>query len=123
MHHRIALGDVDVELVERVAPWVLEILIDLDRDILPREVMDELIAVGAKLVGNRRKKDADRHGSPAQSSSAATLPHSQQGEHYPSPLPERSVGPARGTMGDDAHASSRGGQRPTWRSSTKRSAP
>jgi hypothetical protein len=46
---------------------ILEVFLHLHRDVLPREVMDELIAVRAELVGNGREKNADR--------SAATLPH------------------------------------------------
>ena len=64
MHNRVAMGDIDVELVECVAAEVLEVLLHLYRDIVPREVMDELIAVGVELVGNGRKKNADRHRAP-----------------------------------------------------------
>ena len=38
MHDRVAMGDVDVELVERVAAEVLEVLLYLNRDIVPTEI-------------------------------------------------------------------------------------
>ena len=61
MHDGVAMGDVDVELVERVAAEVLEVLLHLHCDIVPREVMDELIAIGAELVGNGRNQCVFRH--------------------------------------------------------------
>src|SRR6516164_9522249 len=61
VHHRVAMGDVDVELVERVAAETLEVLLNLHLDIMPRQVAAQLITVEAKLVGDRREKDADRH--------------------------------------------------------------
>jgi hypothetical protein len=42
--------------------------------------MDELIPVSPELVGNRRKKDHDRHGG-RRSSSDAILPHLRDAEH------------------------------------------
>ena len=61
MHHRIAVRDIGVELVERVAAEVLEALLDLHRDVVPRQVAFELDAVSAELVRHRRQEDADRH--------------------------------------------------------------
>jgi hypothetical protein len=61
MHHRVATRDIDVELVERVAAEVLEILLHLHGDVGTRQIVDEFVSVGPELVGNRRKKDADRH--------------------------------------------------------------
>ena len=61
MDHRIAVGDIRVELVERVAAEVLEALLDLHRDVVPRQVAFELDAVSAELVRHRRQKNADRH--------------------------------------------------------------
>jgi len=50
MHNSVAVGDVDVELVERIAAEVLEVLLDLHRDVLPREVAVELIPIVAEFV-------------------------------------------------------------------------
>ena len=52
MHDRVAVGDVGVELVEHIAAKVLEVLLHLHRDVMPREIMDELIPVSPELVGN-----------------------------------------------------------------------
>ena len=60
MHDAIAMRDIDVELVERVAAEVLEVLLHLHFDVVPREVGAELIAIGAELVGDRRQKDLHR---------------------------------------------------------------
>jgi hypothetical protein len=38
MNHGVAMRDVDVELVERVAAEVLEVLLHLHFDIVPREI-------------------------------------------------------------------------------------
>jgi len=46
------MGDVDIELVERVAAEILEILLHLHFDIVPREVGAELVAIGAEIVGS-----------------------------------------------------------------------
>ena len=54
-----------VELVERVAAEILEVLLDLHRDVVPREIAVQLIAVSTELVGNSRKKDDYWHGAPA----------------------------------------------------------
>jgi hypothetical protein len=61
MHHGVAMGDVDIELVERVAAEVSEILLHLHFDIVPREVGAKLVAMGAEFVGNSREKNLDRH--------------------------------------------------------------
>src|SRR5580692_10184244 len=62
MHNGIAVSDVDIEFVERITAKVLEVFLHLYSDILPREVMDQLIPVSPELVGNRREKDHYRHG-------------------------------------------------------------
>jgi hypothetical protein len=62
MNHGVAIGDIDVELVERVAAEVLEILLHLHFDIVPREISAELIAIDAKLVGNGREKNLHGQG-------------------------------------------------------------
>ena len=38
MHHGVAMGDIDIELVERVAAKVLEVLLYLHLDIVPRKI-------------------------------------------------------------------------------------
>ena len=55
----------EIEQLERVAAEILEVLLHLHSNVLPREVMDELVAVVAKLIGNRREKNADRHAAAA----------------------------------------------------------
>ena len=45
MHDSVAMGDVDVELVQRNAAEVLEVLLHLHRDIMPRQIMDEQLTV------------------------------------------------------------------------------
>jgi hypothetical protein len=80
MHDRVAMGDVDVELVERIAAEILEVLLHLHGDIVPRQIAAQLIPVNPELVGNSRKKDADRHAA-RRSSSAWTLPHIHNAEH------------------------------------------
>ena len=57
MHHRVAIGDVDVKRVERAAALVLEILLHLHFDIGTREVGAQLIAIGAEFIRNGREKN------------------------------------------------------------------
>ena len=45
MHDRAAMGDIDVELVERVAAEVLEILLDGDLDIVAAQFFGEEIPI------------------------------------------------------------------------------
>jgi hypothetical protein len=45
MHHRIAMGDVNIKHVERIASEVLEILLHLPFDIVPREGGAKLTAI------------------------------------------------------------------------------
>ena len=61
MHHGVAMRDIDVELVERVAAEVLEVLLHLHFDIVPRQVRSQLIAIGAELIRNGREKNLRRH--------------------------------------------------------------
>ncbi|MGA2493178.1 MAG: hypothetical protein ABSF67_09535 [Roseiarcus sp.] len=60
MHDAVAMRDIDVEFVERVAAEVDKVLLHLHFDVGPREVGAELIAIGAELVGHRREKDLHR---------------------------------------------------------------
>ena len=52
MNHRIAGADVKVQLVERDAAVILEIFLDLDLDIVAREVGSQLISVIAEFIRN-----------------------------------------------------------------------
>jgi hypothetical protein len=61
MHHGVAVRDIDIELVERVAAEVLEVLLHLLFDIVPRQVRSQLIAIGAELIRNGREKNLRRH--------------------------------------------------------------
>ena len=61
MHDRVAMRDIDIELVECVAAKPLEIFLNFYLDIVPCQIGTQLIAIGAEFIGNRRKKDADRH--------------------------------------------------------------
>src|ERR1700677_446898 len=82
MHNRVAMGNVDVELVERIAAEILETLLNLHGDVMPCQIAFEFDAVVAELVGNGRKKDHYRHeglslserGEPAIFLWSATLP-------------------------------------------------
>ena len=57
MHDAIAMGDVDVELVQRVAAKVDEVLLHLHFDVVPREVLAQQITIAAaELVGDRERK-------------------------------------------------------------------
>ena len=53
MHDSVAMGDIDIELIERVAAEVLEILLHLHMDIVPFEIGAQQIAIGAKFIRNR----------------------------------------------------------------------
>ena len=53
MHYRVAMGDVDVELIERVAAKPFAVLLNFYLDIMPCQVDAQFITVEAKLVGNR----------------------------------------------------------------------
>jgi hypothetical protein len=66
VHDRVASLDVEVELVERDAAVVLEILLDLHLHIVAREIVAKLIAVIAKFIRHRGQENPHRHGgSPA----------------------------------------------------------
>ena len=52
MHHRIAMGDVSVELRQRVVPEPLEIFLHLYRDILPRQIAAQLFPVKKEFIGD-----------------------------------------------------------------------
>jgi hypothetical protein len=62
VNQAVAFGDVGVELVERIAAEILEVLLHLHRNVLSGEVAAELIPISSEFVGNGRKEDADRHG-------------------------------------------------------------
>ena len=68
MHHAVAMGDIDIKLVERVAAEVFEVLLHLHFDIVPRQVGSQLIAIGAELIRNGREKNLRRHDAGPQSS-------------------------------------------------------
>src|ERR1700733_5136368 len=100
MHHSVAIGDVDVKLVERIAAEVLEVLLHLHRDIVTRQILDQEVKIGPELARNRRKKDADSH-----SALAAILPqgsgkrlHSREGE---TDLPKGEVERLRHVVSND----------------------
>jgi hypothetical protein len=61
VHHGIAMPDIDIELVERVAAEVFEVLLHLYFDIVPRQVRSQVIAIGAELIRNGREKNLHRH--------------------------------------------------------------
>ena len=74
VNHGVAIVDVRIELIERVAAEILEIILDFHRDVVPREIAIQLFAVSKELVGNGRKEDAYWHGAAAAWSNVAILP-------------------------------------------------
>jgi hypothetical protein len=64
MNHRVTGGDADIEFVEDAEAEILEVLLDLHFDIVAREVMAKLVAVGAEFIGNAGDENADGHGRP-----------------------------------------------------------
>jgi hypothetical protein len=84
MHHSVAIGDVCIELVERISAEVLKILLNLHRDIVTRQIVEQEVAIGPEPVRDGRKKDADRHGA-RRSLSPAILPHFPDAEHSGAP--------------------------------------
>ena len=71
-------------LLVPIAAEVLEILLHLHFDIVPREVGAELVAIGAEFVGNSREKDFDRHWrTPAIQSRAITISQFLASENPP----------------------------------------
>ena len=62
MDDRIAGADVEIELVERDAAVILEVLLDFDLDVVAREVAAKLIAIRAELVGNGGEENPNGHG-------------------------------------------------------------
>src|ERR1700674_686137 len=76
VNHTVAFGDVGVELVERIAAEILEVLLHLHRNVLSGEVAAELIPISSEFVGNGRKEDADRDGAPQLELHPATSPQS-----------------------------------------------
>jgi hypothetical protein len=71
MHDRVAMRDIDIELVECVAAKRFEIFLSFYLDIMPCQIGTQLVAIGTEFIGNRRKKDADRHARVAQNSRPA----------------------------------------------------
>src|SRR4051812_49495156 len=61
MDDGVAVGDVEVELVERDAAVVFEVLLDLHFDIVAGEVVAQLVAIGPELIRYGREKDPDGH--------------------------------------------------------------
>src|SRR5690349_7274121 len=86
MHHRVAMRDIDVELVERVAAQPLEVFLDLHLDVVACQIDAQAVAVGPEFVGNGREEDADRHANPLPEqcgsiswlTGASTLPSSRK---------------------------------------------
>lgn len=59
MHHRVAMGDIDIELVQRPAAEVVEVLLYLHLDIVAPQIAAQQIAITAEFVlrgHNRRSK-------------------------------------------------------------------
>jgi hypothetical protein len=61
MRHGVTVGDIDIELIECVAAEVLEVLLHLHLDIVPRQIRSQLIAIDAELIRNGREKNLRRH--------------------------------------------------------------
>ena len=61
MHHGVAMGDIDVQLVECIAPEVLKILLHFHFDIVPRKIGAQPIAIVAEFIGDGREKNLHRH--------------------------------------------------------------
>src|SRR5271166_5243261 len=56
MHDRVAALDIGFEHGERVAAGQLEILLDLDLDVRPRQCMAQAFAIGAELIRHAGEK-------------------------------------------------------------------
>jgi hypothetical protein len=56
MNHNVAALDIGFEHSERVAAQRLEILLDLDLDIRPRQLAAQVVAIVAELVRHTGKK-------------------------------------------------------------------
>src|SRR5450755_507485 len=61
VNHGIAIADIEIQLVERDAAIVLEVFLNLDLDIVTREIAPKLIPVIAKFVRDCGKENLDRH--------------------------------------------------------------
>jgi hypothetical protein len=61
MNNGVAMGDIDVELIECVAAEVLKILLHLHFHIVPRKIAAQIITIGAEFIGYSRKRNFDRH--------------------------------------------------------------
>ena len=61
MHDGVAMADIDVQLVQRVAAKALEVLLDFDLDVVALQVAREFVAVEAKFVRDGGQEDGDRH--------------------------------------------------------------
>lgn len=61
MHDRFAALDVGFELHQGVAAERLEILLDFQLDVRPRQRTAQCVAIGAKLVGYAGQEQLDRH--------------------------------------------------------------
>jgi hypothetical protein len=56
MHHGVAIGDIDSELIYRFITEVLEILIYLHLDIVPRQIAAQQIAIAAEFVRDSERE-------------------------------------------------------------------
>jgi hypothetical protein len=54
MDHRVARLNVVVEFFERVASKILKIFLDLNFDIVAREIVAKLIAIGPEFIRHSR---------------------------------------------------------------------
>lgn len=61
MNDAVAMSDERVEAVERIAARVLEILLHFHVNVVPRQIVAQLIAVKSELGCDCRNKDAYRH--------------------------------------------------------------
>jgi hypothetical protein len=50
MHDGVATRDVEIDLVQRDAAMVLEVLLDLHLDVVARQVTAEQVAIVAELI-------------------------------------------------------------------------
>ena len=60
MHHGVAIGDIDIELIGRFITEVLEILLYLHLDIVPRQIAAQQIAIAAEFVQDGRERERER---------------------------------------------------------------
>ncbi len=59
---RVAGGDIQIKLVERDATIILKVLLDLDLNVMAREVTPKPIAIVGKFVRYCREENTNGHG-------------------------------------------------------------